>query len=267
MLSSAYVRSSERHDRVHQFFGLIRALVARELTGRYRRSMLGPAWAVLQPLFYMVIFTFIRQVLGISTGSTPYAIFTYSALVPWTFFANAVTRCGVSFYVNRGIVQKMSVPREVFPLAEVVTSLFDFLIASVILAGMMIWFHVPVGLSLLWLPVLMFLVSALAMGIGFGVAAVGTYKRDIVFGMPFLLQFWLLATPIMYTLEKVPDKWQFLYRLNPMVGIVEGFRSVLVHGTAPDGGLLMISFAGVAVVWAVTWPLFRYVGQYFADVL
>jgi lipopolysaccharide transport system permease protein len=215
----------------------------------------------------MVIFTFIRGVLNISSEGVPYVIFSYSALVPWTFFSNAVTRSGPSVYVNGGILKKISIAREVFPFSEVVTSLIDFFISSLILLGMMIWFSVPFGWSLLWVPLLVLLTSLLAFGVGLGVAALGTYKRDLIFATPFLMQFWLLATPIMYPLSQVPERWRLLYGLNPMVGIIEGFRRVVVKSIPPDPELLVVSLVGIALVWVVAWPLFRHMSQYFADVL
>ena len=266
-LPAAYIRSVETRTELKRFLNLLWALVTRELKGRYRRSLLGPAWAILQPLFYMVIFTFLRGVLDISSEGVPYVIFTYSALVPWTFFSNSVIRCGPSISSNAGVLKKTAISREVFPLSGVVTSLVDFLIASVILVGMMIWFRVPIGICVLWLPVLVLVVGLLALGIGFGVAAVGTYRHDVLFAMPLLMQFWLLATPIMYPIGEVPERWQFLYSLNPMVGIIEGFRTTIVKGMAPDLGLLLISLLGVVVVWAAGWLLFRHMSQYFADVL
>ncbi len=264
---AAYICQTDQKEELQRFFTLMWALVMRELKGRYRRSLLGPAWAIIQPLFYMVIFTFLRGVLDISSEGVPYVIFTYSALVPWTFFSNAVTRCGPSISSNAGLLKKIAISREVFPLSGVVTSLVDFFISSLILIGMMIWFKVPVGVSLLWLPVLVLLTGLLALGVGFGVAAVGTYKHDIIFAVPFFMQFWLLATPIMYPLGKVPERWQSLYILNPMVGLIEGFRATIIRGTAPDLGLLLVSLLGIALVWLVAWPLFRYMSQYFADVL
>lgn len=264
---AVYICPRDSGVELHRFFNLLWALVTRELKGRYRRSLLGPAWAVLQPLFYMVIFTFLRGVLDISSEGVPYVIFTYSALVPWTFFSNSVIRCGPSISSNAGVLKKIAISREVFPLAGVVTSLVDFFIASLILVGMMIWFRVPVGASMVWLPVLVLLTGLLALGVGFGVAAVGTYKHDILFAMPFLMQFWLLATPIMYPIGKVPERWQFLYSLNPMVGIIEGFRTTIVKGMAPDLGLLFISLLGIVVIWTIGWLLFRHMSQYFADVL
>ncbi len=243
------------------------ALVVREIKGQYRRSLLGPFWAILQPLFYMLIFTFIRSVLSISSEGMPYVIFTYSALVPWTFFSNAVSRCGPSVYSNAPIVKKSSFPREIFPASMVAARLVDFGASFLILVGMMIWFRVPVEWSLLWLPVLVILTTLLALGLGLGVAAIGTFKRDTAFALPFVMQFWLLLTPTMYPLSNVPQRMQFIYRLNPMVGIIEGFRDVIVKGVAPDLHLLAISLIGIVVVWVVTWPFFRSVSRYFADVL
>lgn len=252
---------------ISRFYNLLGALVIREIKGQYRRSFLGPAWALLQPLFYMVIFTFIRGVLKISSEGIPYVLFTYSALVPWTFFSNAVTRCGPSVIQNAGIVKKMDLPRLVFPTAAVSTSLFDLLMSGIILIGMMFWFHVPITWAILWLPILIFLIALLALGIGMLIAAVGTYKRDIVFATSFLMQFWLLATPIMYPLSNVPDRWQKIYMLNPMVGLIEGFRGILVRGSSPDLSLLCMSVIIIGIIWVIAWPFFRVMSQYFADVL
>lgn len=264
---AVYMRPVDRKTERQRFLHLLWALILRELKGRYRRSLLGPAWAIIQPLFYMIIFTFIRGVLDISSDGVPYVIFSYSALVPWAFFSNAVTRCSPSIYQNAGIVKKIAIAREVFPLAGVMTSLVDFLISTSILLGMMIWFRVSVGWALLWVPLLVLMTAMLALGVGFGMASLGTYKRDIIFAIPFLMQFWLLATPIMYPLSEVPERWQFLYSLNPMVGVIEGFRVVIIKATTPDLSLLWVSFLGIGVVWLVAWPLFRYMSQYFADVL
>lgn len=264
---ATYIRPIDGRVEFEKFLNLLWALVVRELKARYRRSILGPAWALLQPLFYMVIFTFIRGVLNISSEGVPYVIFTYSALVPWTFFSNAVTRCGPSVSSNAGILKKIAISREVFPLSGVVASLIDLFISSLILVGMMIWFRVPVGVSMLWLPLLVLMTSLLALGVGLGVAAIGTYKHDIIFAMPFLMQFWLLTTPIMYPISQVPVRYQLLYSLNPMVGIIEGFRRVMVRGISPDFWLLTLSMAGILVIWIIAWPIFRYMSQYFADVL
>ncbi|MBF0371106.1 MAG: ABC transporter permease [Magnetococcales bacterium] len=246
---------------------LAQALVVRGFKGQYRRSLMGPAWAFLQPLVYMVVFTFLRGVLDIPSNGIPYAIFTFSALVPWTFFSNAVSRCAPSISANGGILKKISVAREIFPISAVVTSLLDFLIASVILVGMMVYYEVPVGWTLLWIPLLVVLTALFALGIGLAAAAVGTFKHDVIFGIPFLMQFWMLATPIMYPASQVPERWQGIFALNPMVGLIEGFRNILTLGQGPDLALLGTSVLGIAVVWLIAWPLFRSVSQYFSDVL
>ncbi len=267
MAKAAYIRSADAKAELSRFLNLLWALVVRDFKGQYRRSVLGPSWAIIQPVLYMAIFLFLRGLFNISSEGVSYVIFAYSALVPWAFFANAVARSAPSVYSNAGIVKKMAVPREIFPIASVVLSLIDLFISSLLLVGMMIWFRVPIGWSLLWLPILVLLTILFALGLGLALAALGTYKRDVTFAVPFLMQFWLLATPIMYPLSMVPETWQFLYSLNPMVGIIEGFRGAIVMGTAPDPWLLALSVLGIIIVWLVAWPLFRYMSRYFADML
>jgi len=268
---AAYISPQTRRGQLDKFRRLLWALVVREFKGRYRRSVLGPAWAIIQPLFLMVIFVFIRKMLNISRQGVNDALYVYCVMVPWTFFTNSIMRCGPSIYSNGSILKKVAMPREVFPLSEVAASFVDLFVASLILVGMMIWYGVGVGWSLLWVPVLVLLTALLAMGIGLAVAAVGTYKQDIIFGVPLVLQVWLLACPIMYELADARNKLQgplyTVYVLNPMVGIVDGFRNALLFDKPPDLNLLAVSMVVTAVVWLVAWPLFRYTSQYFADVL
>jgi len=273
---AAYVSSQTRRGQLARSGRLLWALVVREFKGRYRRSVLGPAWAIIQPLFLMVIFVFIRRLIKNPGGpgsakQVSDVLDTYCVTVPWAFISNAVVRCGSSVYGNGRILKKIAMPREVFPIGSVAMSFIDLLIASVILAGMMIWYRQPVGWPLLWVPVLVLLTALLAMGIGLAVAAVGTYKRDIIFGVPFLMQFWMLASPILFRLkvfqDKLPAGWYAVYTFNPTTGIIDCFRRVLVENSSPDLMLLGKSALGVAVIWAIAWPLFRYMSQYFADVL
>ncbi|MDM8515631.1 ABC transporter permease [Desulfobacterales bacterium HSG16] len=267
MEDALYIHPVNRKDEWKKFWNLIWALSAREIKGRYRRSLLGPFWAVLQPLFYMVIFTFIRGMLDIPSDGIPYVVFTYSVLVPWTFFSNVVARCAPSIMANASLVKKISIRREVFPAASIITAFLDFLIASIILVLMMIWFEVPLSLNLLWVPVLMVLTASLALGIGLGASALGTYKQDISMVLPFVMQFWILATPIMYPLSKVPLSWLPYYRLNPMVGLIDAYRNVLIKAIPPDLTLLLISVVELILIWAVALTLFRKMSRYFADVL
>lgn len=259
-------RPNRRYQAEH-FLSLFWALVSRDVRGRYRRSILGPAWAIIQPLFLMVVFTFIRGVVDIPSDGVPYIIFSYSALVPWSFLSNAVSACGPSIMSNAGILKKMAVPREIFPLAAVTTAAFDLLMSGLVLVGMMVWFRVPVSWSLLWTPMLVTMTAMLALGVGMGLAAFGTFKRDFLMAGSFLMQLWMYVSPIIYPVSSVPERWRNLYALNPTVGIIEGFRSVLIQGIAPDLGLLGWSLLGTGLIWALAWPLFRYMSQYFADVL
>ena len=254
-------------NRFNKFSNLTKALVYREITTRYRRSVLGPLWAIIQPLLLMVVFTLLRGVIKIPSEGVPYVIFSYSALVPWTFFASSINRCGPSVLSNGNLIKKIDMPREVFPLSAIVTSFFDFMMSSIVLAGMMIYFKVPLTIMLLWLPILLLTTSILAFGIGMFIASIGCFKRDIIIATPFIVQIWLFATPVIYPTSSVPQKWVWLYKINPMVGIIEGFRNVLVKGQSPNLELLFYSLVITLFVLIFSWPLFRWLSQYFADVM
>lgn len=253
--------------KARQFTNLLFALVYRDVMARYRRSFLGPLWAILQPLILMVLFNMLRRFVSISSDGLPYVLFSYAGLVPWTFLTNAISFCGPSVAINAAVLKKIAVPREVFPMAAVVTALFDFVMAGLVLAGMMLWFRVSMSGALLWLPVLVLLTAALAFGIGMLIASLGTFKRDFIFATPFLMQFWLYATPVIYPLSSVPGRWRTLYMLNPMVGVIEGFRNVLLRASPPPLEALSWSAVTTAVILAIVWPLFRWLSQYFADVI
>jgi homopolymeric O-antigen transport system permease protein len=267
MASSLPIQGPQRPSELERAIHLVQALVVREFKGRYRRSLLGPAWAIIQPLGYLATFGLVGHVLKIGSEGIPYLVFTFAALVPWTFFSNAISRCGPTFYFKAAIIRKIGLPRVTFPVAEVIGSLVDFAVAAIILAALMGWFRTPAGWPLLWSPLLLLLTILLATGVGLVVSALGTYQFDTVFALPFVMQLWMLATPVMYPLQSVPERWQSWYRLNPMVGLIEGFRSATVLRRTPDPMLLGCSIAGIVVVWIVAWPLFRFTSQYFADVL
>jgi lipopolysaccharide transport system permease protein len=266
-VARAYVTVNVPSKNIRRFVLLLLALVSRDITARYRRSLLGPLWAILQPLILMVLFTLLRGIVSIPSDGIPYVLFSYAALVPWTFFTNALSFCGPSVVLNGPIIKKIALPREVFPLAAVTTALFDLIMAGLVLVGMMVWFRVPVGWSLLWTPVLILLIAALAFGVGMFIASLGTFRLDFIIATPFLTQFWLYATPVMYPLSSVPDHWQTLYMLNPMVGIIEGFRSILLQNAPPPLAALGWSVLMTIVILAITWPLFRWFSRYFADVV
>lgn len=256
-----------RSYRLRQFLTLTFALVKRDIAARYRRSILGPLWAILQPLALMVVFNLLHEVVDIPSDGLPYLIFSYAALVPWTFFQTTVTRGATSINANAAIIKKMAVPREIFPLVAMLSALFDMSMSGLILLGMMMIFGVPFTAALLWLPILILMTALLGWGIALGVASLATFKQDFVYATDFALRLWLYATPVIYALSSVPPEWYNLYILNPMVGLILGFRAVLVEGKNPDGSLLAISLVTTGVICAVTLPLFRFMSRYFADVL
>ncbi len=262
-----YINTSQEGRWASRFFTLLGALVVRDVTSRYRRSSLGMWWAFLQPLILMLLFNMLRGFVNIPSDGIPYLLFSYSALVPWTFFTNSVAACGPSIITNADVIKKIALPREVFPLAAVAATLFDFAMSSILLAAMMVWFKVQIGWVLLWLPVLIVLMAATAFAVGILLAGLGTFRKDFIFATPFLTQAWLFVTPVIYPLSSVPEKWQSLYMLNPMVGVIEGFRNVLLKASAPPWEPMVSAVVVTTVLLAVSWPLFRKLSAYFADVL
>lgn len=259
--------SDTRIQRPARLLSVTSVLITRELKGRYKRSTLGPIWAVAQPLLYLLVFTFIRGVLNIPSEGIPYPVFAYSALVPWMLFSNSATNSVTSVTKNSSIIKKIYLPKEIFPIIGVSTAFVDFLISFVLLIAMMCYFHIPFQANILWVPAILFLIILLSVGVSFAFAAFGTYRDDLRFALPFLLQIWMLASPIIYPVGKVPARWQFLYQLNPMVGLIEAFRNAVVKNAPPDLHQLAAPLIAIVFIWAVMWPLFRYMSRYFADVL
>lgn len=245
---------------------LLVAIVYRNFKGKYRRASLGAFWAVIQPLFYMTIFMIVRSILNLSSEGVPYAVFSYCALVPWTFFSSGVSACGPSIQSNAAVMRKVRVWRIIFPVSGVCSALIDFCLAFVILIGMIFWYDLPITLAWFWLPVLVGLTFLLALGVGLWVAAMGAYRGDIILFVPLALQLGMFVGPIMYPVSKVPEKFLFLFQLNPTVGIIEGFRAVMIKGIQPDLGLLGFTALVTFVIWCISWPVFRRRSQYFADV-
>lgn len=248
-----------------KFMNLLWALTYRNIMSRYRKSILGPFWALIQPIAYMLVFTFLRGVTEFSDEGIPYPIFTFAALVPWTFFSNAVVQSAPSVLMNASVIKKTAFPIEVFPLSAVMTTFFDFIMSGMVLAGLMIWYRIPVGFALLWLPVLLLVTALLAFAVGMFLASFGTFKRDLVMAAPFLMQFWLFTSPVMYPLSQVPEKWRSLYIINPVVGLIEGYRHVFLKASNPPIVPLIWSVVITLVILAFVWPFFRWVAQYFAD--
>lgn len=266
-IKGSYINVSPRSQKKSQFLTLLRALVIRDVTSRYRRSSLGMWWAFLQPLILMLLFNMLKGFVNIPSDGIPYVLFSYSGLVPWTFFTNSVAACGPSIITNAEIIKKIALPREVFPLAAVTATLFDFVMSGFVMALLMIYFAVPVGWTLLWLIPLVILMGLAAFSVGILIAGLGTFRKDFIFATPFLTQAWLFITPVIYPLSSVPEKWQSIYMLNPMVGVIEGFRSVLLKAQTPAFEPLALSALMTLILLGISWPLFRKLSGYFADVL
>ena len=251
-----------------QYRDLFAFLVWRDIKTRYAQSILGIGWAVIQPVFSMIVFTIVFGNLAkISSDGVPYAIFNYTALVPWTYFSNALTASTGSLVASKNLITKVYFPRLVVPIAPVLGKLVDFGIALLILFGMMVWFRIPPTIWALALPLLVALMMLTATGLGMWLTALSVQYRDINYAMGFLVTLLMYAAPVVYPASSVPEQFRWLYALNPMVGVIEGFRSALL-GTNPMPWDFIGIGAGVAVVLLVSGILyFRRMEKTFADVV
>lgn len=247
---------------------LLYFLVWRDVKVRYKQTILGAAWAVLQPLLTMIIFTLVfGRLAKVPSDGVPYPIFSYCALVPWTLFAFALVESGNSLVANQQLVTKVYFSRLVIPVAPVLAGLVDFGIAFVLLLGMMAYYGVHPGIAIVTLPLFLLLAIATALGAGLWLSALNVEYRDVRYTIPFLTQFWLFASPIAYPSSAVPAKWRVLYGLNPMAGVVEGFRWALLGTHRPSVAIVLASSAMVAFLIFGGLIYFRRVEKTFADVV
>lgn len=247
---------------------LIRFLTWRNVIVRYKQTVLGLAWAVLQPLFTMIVFTiFFGHLAGLDKRTTiPYAVLTYTGLLPWQLFQSSASLAGLSLVSNQSLVSKVYFPRLALPLAVIAANLVDFAVASLVLAALMVFYGIVPTVAIVSIPLFLLLAIVVAGGVSIWLAALAVEYRDVQYVIPFLLQFWLFVTPIAYPVTIVPHQWRFLLALNPMAGVVDGFRWGLLGATAP-GPSLVIS-VGVAVLLLVSGVYyFRRVEDTFADVI
>jgi lipopolysaccharide transport system permease protein len=240
----------------------------RDIKVRYRQTVLGAAWAVLQPVLTMVIFSIIFGTLAkLPSQGIPYPIFTFTALLPWQLFAFALTSSSNSLIENQQLITKVYFPRLIIPISSVIAGLVDFFIAFVILILMMLFYGIAPTAAILTLPLFLFLALASATGVGLWLSALNVEYRDIRYVVPFLTTFWMYATPIAYSSELIPGKWRWLFSLNPMTGVVEGFRWALLGKSALDLPSLLVSAAAVAVIFVTGLYYFKRVETGFADVI
>jgi len=250
------------------FRELIYFLTWRDIKVRYKQTVLGATWAILQPLLNMLVLTVIFGNLAkMSTGDIPRPIFTFTALLPWGLFSKALTDAGRSMLSNRSMITKIYFPRLIIPLSSVLGGVVDFLIQFVILLIMMAYYKVMPTIAVWTLPFFLLLAIITALGFGLWLSALNVLYRDVNYILPFLTQIWLLVTPVAYAAKEIPDRWQLIYALNPMVGVVEGFRWALLGTQTLQWNVLAIS-AAISLTLLVTGALyFRRMERTFADMI
>ena len=247
---------------------LLYFLTWRDIKVRYKQTALGIAWVVLQPLLLMLVFTmFFGRLVELPSDGIPYPVFTYTALLPWQLFSRAINEGSMSLIAHERVITKTYFPRILLPASAVLASLIDFGIASLILIGFLFFYGAQPGLAIFTLPLFVLLVVMAAFGVSLWLAAFNVLYRDVRYVLPFLTQIWMFATPIIYPISVVPDSWRLLYSLNPMVGVVEGFRWALLGSTSGMDAMFGLSAFVVASVLAGGILYFQSVQQTFADVI
>jgi lipopolysaccharide transport system permease protein len=247
---------------------LLYFLVWRDVKVRYKQTALGASWAIIQPLLTMVVFSlFFGRLARMPSDGVPYPIFSFTALVPWTFFASGLAHASSSVVGSANLVRKIYFPRLVIPVATVLASAVDFALAFLVLLGMMMFYGVSPTLNVVWLPLFVLLAFVTALGVSLWLAALNVQFRDVKYVVPFLVQVWLFATPIAYPSSLLDEPWRTLYGLNPMVGVVEGFRWALLGTKTEPGPMLFVSsFAAIALLVGGAF-YFRRMERTFADIV
>ena len=247
---------------------LLYFLIWRDIKVRYKQTVLGAGWAIIQPLVTMVVFSVVfGQLAKLPSDGLPYPIFSYTALLPWIFFAGALTRTGGSVVSSRGLISKVYFPRLVAPISAAISGIVDFAIAFVVLLGLMGYYGIAPTVAVLTLPLFLLMALFTALGVGLWLAAMNVRYRDIGYLIPFLIQIWLYASPVAYSSSLIPERWRPLYGLNPMAGVVEGFRWALLGTDWQPGALIAVS-AGVVIFVVVSGAFyFRRMEKTFADVV
>jgi lipopolysaccharide transport system permease protein len=247
---------------------LLYFLTWRDVKVRYKQTLLGAGWAVLQPFISMLIFSFVFGKLAkLPSDGIPYPIFSYTALVQWTLFASATSRASVSIVESSGLVKKVYFPRLAAPLAKVAACFADYIPAFVMLLAMMVYYRIAPNWHVLWVPFFVALATATAVGIGLWLAALNVKFRDIGYVTPFLIQMWFFSTPVIYPSSLLPDRWRFLYGLNPMTGSIEGFRWALLGTSGTSLVSIALSCVGSVVILVSGAVFFRRMERDFADII
>jgi len=247
---------------------LLYFLVWRDLKVRYKQTVLGVLWAIIQPFFLMVVFSiFFGKLAKIPSEGIPYPIFAYTALLPWSYFAKSLNACSESVVAQRHLITKVYFPRLIIPASSVLSGIVDFAISFGILLVMMFYYQIIPTLTALLVPLLIIMSMATALGVGLWFSALNVRYRDIRYAISFLIQFWFFATPVVYPSSLIPGMWRFLYGLNPMVGVVEGFRGALLGKGQIIGPPFILSIIVIVLLLLTGIFYFRRMEKEFADVV
>jgi lipopolysaccharide transport system permease protein len=240
----------------------------RDIKVRYKQTFLGAAWAIIQPVMTMVVFSiFFGKLAGVPSDGLPYPLFAFCALLPWQLFVHALTYSSNSLVDNANVLTKVYFPRLILPLGGVIAGLVDFAIAFVVLLGMMVYYGTLPGWSVLAIPLFTIIALAAALSVGLWLSALNVKYRDIRYTLPYLAQLWLFVTPVAYSSSLVPPQWQALYGINPMVGVVEGFRWAMLGKSLPPVPMLIVSVGATAVLLVGGLFYFRRMEKTYADVV
>src|SRR5260370_17306218 len=247
---------------------LLYFLVWRDVKVRYKQTALGATWAIIQPFFTMVVFSlFFGQLAKVPSDGIPYPIFTFTPLVPWPFFANGLGQSSNSLVGSGTLITKVFFPRLIIPLASVFSGIVDFLLAFVVLVAMMLYYGIVPTLNVLWLPLFLLLALVTSLGVGLWLSALNVEYRDVRYVVPFITQFWLFVTPIAYPSSLLHQPWRTIYGLNPMVGVVEGFRWALLKSNAAPGPIIAVSSTAALVILVTAAFYFRTMEKTFAHIV
>jgi lipopolysaccharide transport system permease protein len=230
--------------------------------------VLGFGWALLQPVFQIVVISVIfGSFLRIPSGNLPYPIFSYAAILPWTLFSGSISSAVPSIVTNMHLMTKIYFPREILPIAAIFARFIDFGIASLVFIGLMVYYQIPLYSTVVYIPILLLIQTVLAFGLGLLGSAVSVFLRDISFAVPLVMQLWMYATPIIYPVSMVPDEWIGLYRLNPMVGIITSYRRVLLEGQVPQAEDLITASLVSILLFILSYIYFKYLEMNMADII
>lgn len=253
---------------LYQYRDLFRFLIWREIKVRYAQSAIGIGWAIMEPVFSMLVFTLIfGQLAKVSSDGAPYAVFSFAALVPWAYFSNALVD-GVNCLITEGnMVRKVYFPRMLMPLSAVFAKLVDFAFAMLVLFGLMAWYRVVPGWGVLLLPVMILLMMVTAAGVGMWLTALAVQYRDVKHAMSFVVRILMYVAPVVYPTSLIPERYQLFYALNPMVGVIEGFRAALLNSRPMPWDLLTVGTVSATVIAGLGLFYFRARERVFADVV